>query len=240
MIFRLFTVVLFAVLPLICKASAAEMILKVDISPEEKSILARGWTQQEIEQESAALLAYPEKPEKVSENAEYWKKRFFGSGVTVFSKCFRNYTEKYMKKFLSPEGILTGETADIMYKKCWDYEKDLRYIKDRKLPFEISCINPMFVEGKIIFYTLELMHLYANDSAEFDQLNKEWCFWHAFILVNYIPDSYYHYDLFYAAGAPLMEVKQLMDSLEEFERPNVIESQIQSQEKRETSCCTIL
>ena len=29
-----------------------------------------------------------------------------------------------MEKFLSPDGILTGETANIMYEKCWDYKED--------------------------------------------------------------------------------------------------------------------
>ena len=193
MIFRLFTVVLFAVLPLIGKASAAEMILKVDISPEEKSILARGWTQQEIEQESAALLAYPEKPEKVSENAEYWKKRFFGSGVTVFSKCFRNYTEKYMKKFLSPEGILTGETADIMYKKCWDYGKDLnkiycmQYLIKENMP-EYRCRKIIDFLCDAIDNSFEKVEF---GNFEYKSIEKEYCFW---LAMNQVVNIGYNLD----------------------------------------------
>lgn len=185
MIFRLFTVVLFAVLPLIGKASAAEMILKVDISPEEKSILARGWTQQEIEQESAALLAYPEKPEKVSENAEYWKKRFFGSGVTVFSKCFRNYTEKYMEKFLSPEGILTGENPIEVYRILPTYNSDLVYIQEKKFPitheiwqftYDKSRIHGT-AEFHIHFYLDKLLSEHSYMSEKFNRTIEEECFW---------------------------------------------------------------
>jgi hypothetical protein len=98
--------------------------LKIDLSEEKEETLARGWTQQEIKQESDAFCANPTEPEEVSAKVEYWRKLFFGSGITEFSRCFRKYTQKYMEKFLSPDGILTGETANIMYEKCWDYKED--------------------------------------------------------------------------------------------------------------------
>ena len=134
MIFRLFIVVLFVTLRLIDDVFTMERILKVNLSPEEKSILARGWTQKEIEQESIAFFIHPEEPEEVSEKIEYWKKLFFGFGVTEFSKCFRNYTEKYMEKFLSPEGILTGENPIEVYRILPTYNSDLVYIQEKKFP----------------------------------------------------------------------------------------------------------
>ena len=233
-LFKLLLFILFAILPIAEHSYTSERTLKVDLSAEEEKILARGWTQQEIKQESDAFCANPTEPEETSAKVEYWRKLFFGSGITEFSRCFRKYTQKYMEKFLSPDGILTGETADIMYAKCWNYKEDLKWINSSKLPItEDIRLHKNFrspvcaLIGRSLDEAQEKFTLdTALDNADFLHITWEYCFW---LAMNELIEINYRYPFF---DEPNFNTQLLIHALSWFEKD--------TKAHKKELCCNIL
>ena len=228
-LFKLLLFILFAILPIAEHSYTSERTLKVDLSAEEEKILARGWTQQEIKQESDAFCANPTEPEETSAKVEYWRKLFFGSGITEFSRCFRKYTQKYMEKFLSPDGILTDEPKEI-YANLPIYNGDLTYIERKKLPLTEQMILNLHtswpIGGQIFLLLDQEKSNIPHNNLKFYQIMQEQCFW---LMIYQAPFSVF--DDYYDGSH-----SELISYLKYFCTYDVR----QENKKNEKSCCNLL